>query len=289
MPRQIVYFVHISDTHIGPHRGYTRHDHEPYSCAERVVEIINSLPTRPDFVVHTGDVVYHPNPDAYRLAAQVFGKLQVPIYYVVGNHDRARDIHHFLPMGPKEELIADRETLCYAFTVKGYRFLVLDGRGDDEIDPHGFLGEAQLDVVRREATPEGPPLTVFTHYPALPLNSIWMDAHMLTIDGHKLHEALLPARDRLRGVFYGHVHQPMQTQRDGILYVSGPSVFAQFLAWPDDIDVQFDTLAPPGYGFVHLIPGQTIIHQHTFPRPGGTSAERDESVPGVSVRIRDGR
>lgn len=287
MPRQIVYFVHITDTHIGPDRDYQRHDHEPYPCAQRLVEIINNLPVRPDFVVHTGDIVYDPDPDAYRLAAQLFSQLQAPIYYVVGNHDRARNIHHFLPMGPKEDLAADRDTLSYAFTVKGYRFLVLDARGDDEIDPHGFLGEAQLDIVRREATADGPPLTVFTHYPVLPLNSIWMDAHMLTIDGHKLHEALLPARDRLCGVFYGHVHQPMQTQRDGILYVSGASVFAQFLAWPDDIDIQFDPPALPGYGFVHLIPGQTIIHQHTFPRPAARAAEEGGGAPGVTVRLRD--
>lgn len=288
MPRQIVYFVHITDTHIGPDRRYQRHDHEPYPCAQRMVEIVNTLPVRPDFVVHTGDVVYDPDPDAYRLAAQVFGRLQPPIYYVVGNHDRARDIHHFLPMGPKEDLVADRDTLSYAFDVKGYRFLVLDARGDDEIDPHGFLGEAQLDMVRREAGANGPPLTIFTHYPVLPLNSIWMDAHMLTIDGHKLHEALLPARERLRGVFYGHVHRPMQTVRDGILYVGGASVFAQFLAWPDDIDVQFDPAAPPGYSFVHLIPGQTIIHQHTFPRPAGRAIDQDEGAPGAAARLRDG-
>jgi Icc protein len=121
----------------------------------------------------------------------------------------------------------------------------------------------------------------------LPLNSIWMDAHMLTIDGYKLHETLLPARGRLRGVFYGHVHQTMQTLRDGILYVSAPSVFAQFLAWPDDISVQFDADAPPGYNFVHLLPGQTIVHQHNFPRPAAPSAAGEDGAPGVTIAVRD--
>lgn len=284
MSRQIVYFAHITDTHIGPDRRYERHGHYPYPCARRMVEILNSLPVQPDFVVHTGDVVYDPDPAAYGLAAEIFAELQAPIYYVVGNHDRARDIHHFLPMGPKEDLSADRDTLSYVFEVKGYRFLVVDARGADEIDPHGFAGESQLELIRKEATAEGPPLTVFTHFPVVPLNSIWMDAHMLTIDGYKLHEALLPARKRIRGVFYGHVHRSMQTRRDGLLYVSGPSVFAQFLAWPDDIEVQFDPDAPPGYGFVHLIPGQTIIHEHTFPRPAPPPA--DEGAPGVTVTVR---
>ena len=252
MPREIVYFVHISDTHIGATPDFMRHGHHAYGCAERVVEIINNLPVALDFVVHTGDIVYHPDPRAYRLAARLFEQLNAPVYYVAGNHDRARDIHHFLPMGPRDDVSEDRDLLSYTFTRKGYRFLVLDGRGPDEIDPHGLYSSEQLARVGEEAVPAGPPLTVFTHFPTLPLNSVWMDAYMLAINGHLLHRALLPARDRLRGVFHGHVHQHMQTRRDGILYVSVASVFSQFAAWPRDVEVQFDSDHPPGYSFTSL-------------------------------------
>ena len=266
MATEIAYFVHISDTHIGPTPEYSRHGHEPLPCARRLVEIINGLPTIPDFVIHTGDVVTDPDPDSYRLVAETFAKLSVPIYYVNGNHDTAADIQRYLPMGPKV-MAGGSDELAYVFEVKGYRFLVLDARGPDEIDPHGLLSEKQLEVARREAQPDGPPLTVFIHYPCLPLNSIWMDAYMLTINGERLHEALLPARNRLRGVFYGHVHQPMQTIRDGILYAAAASAFSQFTAWPGEITTGYDPDHLPGYSFVHLLPRQTIIHQHTFPRP----------------------
>jgi Icc protein len=263
---ETVYFVHISDTHIGPTPDYSRHGHEPLPCARRLVEIINDLPTIPDFVIHTGDVVTDPHPDSYRLAAETFAKLNVPIYYVNGNHDTAADIERYLPMGPKV-MASHSGELAYVFEVKGYRFLVLDARGPDEIDPHGLLSEAQLKLARREAQPEGLPLTVFVHYPCLPVNSSWMDAYMLIINGERLHEALLPARERLRGVFYGHVHQHMETMRDGILYVAAASAFSQFTAWPGEVAPGFDSDHPPAYSFVHLLPKQTIIHQHTFPRP----------------------
>lgn len=264
---ETVYFVQISDTHFGPTPDYTRHGHASYPCAERAVEIINSLPVRPDFVIHTGDVTTNPDVDAYKLAARVFDGLHVPIYYVTGNHDTTRDIHRYLPMGPKKLLTNDPDLMSYAFEVKGYRFLVVDARGPDEIDPHGLLSDAQLKIVRQEAAAAGPPLVIFMHYPALPLNSTWMDAYMLTINGEKLHEALLPARERLRAVFYGHVHQNMQTIRDGIVYVAVGSTFAQFTAWPTDVTVGYDTMHDPAFNFVHLLPEQTIIHQHTFPRP----------------------
>jgi hypothetical protein len=78
---------------------------------------------------------------------------------------------------------------------------------------------------------------------------------------------LLPAKKRLRGVFYGHIHQHMQTMKDGILYSSVASVVSQFGAWPGDLSTSYDNEHQPGYAFIHLLPEQTIVHQHTFVRP----------------------
>lgn len=267
MTTESAYFVHISDTHFGSTADFTQRGHASMTCAQRMVEIINSMPTRPDFVIHTGDVVADPHPQAYRIAAETLAKLEAPIYYVNGNHDTASDIRRYLPMGPANVTGEDGDRLSYTFEVKGYRFLVLDARGPEEIDPQGLLPDSQLAIVTQEAQPEGPPLTVFVHFPVLPLNSIWMDNNMLIMNGEALHRALQPARRRLRGVFHGHVHQHMQSIRDGIQYFSVASVFSQFAAWPGDEVTGYDLEHDPGYGFVHLLPRQTIVHQHTFPRP----------------------
>lgn len=262
-----VYFVHISDTHFGPTAAFSRHGHAPLPCARRLVQIINDLPRRPDFVIHTGDVTNEPGYAAYRLAAETFARLDAPIYYVVGNHDTAAGIRRHLVMGPKQDLDDDPDRLSYAFEVKGQRFLVLDARGPDEIDPHGLLPDSQLKVIAQETEPDGPPLTVFLHYPVLVMNSIWMDENMLVLNGDLLHQALRRCKGRLQGIFYGHVHQHMQNIRDGVRYASVASAFSQFAAWPNDADVRFDPDEPPGYSFVHLLPEQTIVHQHTFARP----------------------
>ncbi|MCP4360959.1 MAG: hypothetical protein GY796_23375 [Chloroflexi bacterium] len=263
-----VLFVHVSDTHFGTARNYGRDSHTSYPCAVKFVEIINNLPAKPDFVVHTGDVATNPDPAAYALARDVFSELNVPIYYVTGNHDSAQMIRETLPMGPLVWLVDEPEVLCYRFDVKGYRFLLLDGRAPDELDPHGYLSEDQLDVVREETARDGPPLTVFVHFPSLSLNSPWMDDNMLIVNGEKLHEALLPARNRLRGVFHGHIHQSMQTVRDGITYTAVPSTYSQFTAWPTDVLAAGKDLDyPPAFNVVQLLPQQTIVHQHVFSRP----------------------
>jgi Icc protein len=261
-----LYFVHISDTHFGPTKEYVQHGHAPWPCAQELVRLVNHLPVQPAFVIHTGDVVSNPDPHAYELAAATFAHLQVPIYYVAGNHDSIQDIRHHLPMGPKQDLDS-LARLSYLFDLHGYRFLAIDTRGPDNIDPNGLLSNSQLKIVRQEATPDGPPLTIFMHHPVLPMNSTWYDESMLVLNGELFHQALLPARDRVRGVFFGHVHQPMQMMRDGIVYVSTASAFSQFAAWPEALDPGLDPDHLPGYGFVHLLPEQTIVHHHTFPWP----------------------
>jgi 3',5'-cyclic-AMP phosphodiesterase len=82
-----------------------------------------------------------------------------------------------------------------------------------------------------------------------------------------VHEALRPAVKRLRGVFHGHIHQSMQTVRDGVGYTAVASSFAQFTAWPTDVQPHIDRAQPPGYNFVHLLPEQTIVRQGWFERP----------------------
>lgn len=266
--REPVYFVHITDTHIGPTPTFSRHGHQSYACARRLVEIINGLPVPPDFIIHTGDVVDEPDPRAYALAAQVFTQLASPVYYVTGNHDTAPNILTYLPMGPRQPAIVDPDYLCYRFEVKGYRFLVLDGHIPNEDVPHGWLPAAQMAVLQAEAADvNGPPLIIFNHFPALPINAPWIDANLPLGNGAEVHGTLACLLPRLRAVFLGHVHQNIQTWRDGVLYVAAASAFSQFTAWPTDRQIGLDTDHLPGFNFVHLLPDQTIIRQHTFPRP----------------------
>ncbi len=277
---QPVTFVHLSDTHFGPTAEYSRQGHRSLPYARHVIDMINHLPTRPDFVIHTGDVTTHPTEAAYQLAAETFATLEYPVYYCTGNHDRSADIHRYMAMGPKEDCQPGTDTLSYTFEVRGERFLVLDARGPDEIDPHGLLSAQQMDVLRREATPDGPPLTIFTHYPALRLNAPWMDANMLIFNGEEMHQALLPARERLRGVFYGHIHNSMQTVRDGILYCAVASTFAGFTTWPNEEMIRADHDAMPAFNFVQCLPEQTIIQQRPFARLAGEPVRTRENDSG---------
>lgn len=267
MSDSTLYFVQISDTHIGPTPGHARHGFFSVPALQRLVDRINHLPQMPDFVIHTGDIADDPHPSSYAQAREILSRLHMPIYYVRGNHDSASDIKSYLDMGPLEDLSAAENRLTYKFELKGFRFLVLDTQGPPQSQPQGYLSEDQLKILREEATPTGPPLVVFLHHPVLRMDSPWMDANMLVMNGNDVHEALSNARNRLRGVFLGHIHQSTQTTRDGVLYVAAPSSFLQLTSWPSDITVGFEENEQPGFNFVRLLPEQTMIRQHRFPRP----------------------
>jgi 3',5'-cyclic-AMP phosphodiesterase len=267
MRAEPVLFAHVSDTHFGPTPDYVRHGFAAHPCAERLVDILNDLPARPDFVVHTGDVVTEPDDRAYALAAATFARLELPVYYVTGNHDTAAHIRRWLPMGPRQPLAEADGPLCYSFDVRDHRFLVIDARGPDRIDPRGLLYFGQLAVLDRELGPEGPPLTVFCHFPALPMGIPWIDETMLILNGAELHQRLVACGPRLRGVFFGHIHQAASFHRDGVLYSAAPSAFAQLGGLPTDRVARVDAAAPPGFQLVRVSDEGTTVRVCSFERP----------------------
>lgn len=231
-----------------------------------MINAMRALEVTPDFIVHTGDIVAAPDPRSYRRAAELFREIDVPLYYVTGNHDEAHLIHEYLEIGPRSDWQSGSDRLAYEFTVRDEDFVVLDGRGPDEIDPHGVVSEPQLERVRELCRNPGPRLTIFVHFPLLTMHSPWFDSNMLLLNGAELHAALLPARDRLRGVFTGHIHQSMQMHRDGICYTSVPSTFANFLALPDAEQAVLSPDSQPGFNVVHCLPDHTLVQQHSVPR-----------------------
>src|SRR5438132_9640844 len=80
-------FVHITDTHVGPTPDYRLHGFPGLPTLEALVERVNNLPFKPDFILHTGDVTDDGSEASYALAKPVLENLKAPVYYVVGNHD----------------------------------------------------------------------------------------------------------------------------------------------------------------------------------------------------------
>ena len=265
-------FIHITDTHISPEPDFEHYGHRTLANLEVVVDAINALTFPFDFVLHSGDVVEDRSEAGYQAAKRSLRRLRAPVYYVAGNHDDA-DLLCRVLTGRS----AAGGRLDYAWMVNGVQVAVFDTRGVH--DPSGTLTGQQLSAVRALCTPDGPPLVICLHHPPLPLDSPWLDQGwvvpqgvaptMLLEEGPQFLGAIRPARQRIRGVFFGHVHRAYQVVKDGVLFSSAPSVFGQLLTWPDQKDPVPAPHEPGGFCVVTVTAGETIVRQHAVARPAG--------------------
>lgn len=264
MTEALLRFVHISDTHIHADPDYAPDwaSVPPVRSAHRLVEEINALPFTPDFVLHTGDVAYDPDPAAYARARDILTGIRFPVYYLAGNHDDGT-------MLQRDFLGIDQPaaTFDYSFDINGVQVVCIDSNGPAE-PPAGYVRPAQLAwlvSICESADPR--PLVVAVHHNALPTGIPWLDDYMGMTNGETFHRALMPARHRLRGVFFGHIHQNVQVMRDGILYCSVLSAWYQLHAWPGQTGTAHDDDAEPGFNVVTITRDQTFIRHHRYAPP----------------------
>ena len=271
MPVQPVRFIHISDTHIGTTKDFLLHGSNPYKAAETLIQHIKQLPFKPDFIMNTGDVAaMHGEDAAYDLAESLFKKLDMPCYYVTGNHDISERMQRRLTYGEKTILSEDLSANAYKFEKNGIDFLILNGRGPDSLDPHGLMSDYQMELLKHEIKKCNKPLAIFVHFPATSLDSVWLDRDMLLLNGDEFHKAICAKKEFIRGVFCGHVHRGMTTYQDGILYSSVGSSFLQFYAWPEEEKPEFQNDNIGFYNVVTLTPESTIVKQQYYIVPSST-------------------
>ena len=263
----MVRFVHISDTHLRGDVDHVHYGHPPYASVKQLVSTINALPYAFDFVLHTGDVVDDEQPESYANAKTILSELRVPVRYIVGNHDHAGLLQQTM-VG----IASPAARYDYAFELGGVQFVALDSTSLHE-QPGGELTTAQLEWLRAYCQPEGKPLAVFVHHQPLPLGVPWLDEVItmpsaMIISNHAAFRAVLhPAANRLRGVFFGHIHRSSQSVEDGIFYSSAPSTFGQLKTWPEQRAPLPAPEEAPGYSLVTIDGGRTIVQQYTFARP----------------------
>jgi 3',5'-cyclic-AMP phosphodiesterase len=251
-------FLHISDTHLGPTRDYQVYGRNTYDYAQALVAHINTLDFRPDFILHTGDVTDLPSEAAASLAAEVFGRLELPIKYVVGNHDERGQMRQHLMHVPRSQ-----KELYYDFQLGKFHFLVLDSRG--EIDPQGYISEEQLTWLSRTcAASTAPSLVILLHHLPLYMGVPWYDAKMRVMNDDPFFTILRMHQKRIRGVFFGHIHTAFSGYREGLFFSAAPSSFMQFQISPAQQTFKPDLLQGGGYSQVYLTHQQTVVTTQMF-------------------------
>jgi 3',5'-cyclic AMP phosphodiesterase CpdA len=202
-------FLQISDSHMGFDKPANPNVN---GTLEEAITKIKALPTKPAFMIHTGDITHLSKPKEFDDADKIISQSGLTVHYVPGEHDII-----------DEEVKLYRERYgknakgagWYSFDADGVHFIGLVNVVNLKAGGLGSLGEEQLawlaDDLKGKAA--STPIVVFAHIPLWAVYPTWGWG---TDDGAR-------ALDLMKSfgsvtVLNGHIHQVMQKVEGNVTF-----------------------------------------------------------------------
>lgn len=221
----------ITDTHLfatdeQQMLGLTTHD-----CLQAVVAHLRQLQPQPDILLLTGDLSQDETKESYQRLQEIISPLQIPTYWIPGNHDDLALMQQLLNQPP---IFADK-----SFTAGGWHFLLLSSWVPGKV--YGKLSQASLEWLEQELQSIGDkPTLISLHHPPCAIASAWMDE--IKLQNPNDFYAIIDRYPQVKLVLFGHIHQAFEQQRRGVSYLGSPSTCVQFK--PKSVEFAIDSTQP---------------------------------------------
>jgi 3',5'-cyclic AMP phosphodiesterase CpdA len=167
---QDILFVQISDSHIG-FKGKANAD--VTATFGHAIDLVNALPKRPEFVLHTGDLTHLAAADEFDTVHQMMKTLKTgQVFPVPGEHDALQGSNKlYLQMFGQ----GTKGTGWYSFDHHGVHFVGLVNALAAVDSGMGHLGPEQLDWLKKDLAglSADTPLVVFAHVPLFAVYPPW--------------------------------------------------------------------------------------------------------------------
>jgi 3',5'-cyclic-AMP phosphodiesterase len=212
-------FIHMTDLHVNA--PGVKDDilfNDTSATLRQTLTEIARMQEPPAFIIASGDLTNHGEPEAYRTVSEIIAAadLDIPVLFALGNHDRREGFAAGFP-----ELYADpSKPYDHDHVIGGLHVIVLDSSVPDEIG--GYWEPGQMDWLRSrmEDHPELPKLLVMHHAPMIDATATDMEWESLSAAATEELRAVV--RDRIVvGILSGHVHMDRVAQWHGIPVIIG--------------------------------------------------------------------
>lgn len=252
----MVLIAQITDCHVVTPGERVADRVDSAAALARAVEQLEALPTRPDLVVATGDLVNDGRADQYDVFESIVAQLTLPLVTVPGNHDDRTELRRRfeLPPGGPEDPIDHLRDLG------PLRLVFLDTLVPGRIG--GAITVAQvewLDAVLAEA-PDRPTI-VFQHHPPFTTGIGFMDAERF--EGAEAYAALLARHPQVELVSSGHLHRTIVHRFGGTVACTWPSTCVALDLALGDAPVRYTT-EPSGF-VLHAWAPDVGVRSHLVP------------------------
>ena len=195
------------------------------AAVERAVEQALTLPTPPDLVLLTGDLINNARPAQYAALRPLLDRLPWPKRLIAGNHDdRAGLRAHFgdwpgldgAPTDPVQSII----------DLPGLRLVLIDtslpGRQEGAIDA------ATCDFLESALASTDLSVVIVQHHPPVALGLRYMDAMKAEADPRYFALVEHHAR-RIEAILCGHYHRHVISRIGGVPLIVAPSLISSLM------------------------------------------------------------
>ena len=208
-------FAQISDSHMGFNKAANP---DVVGTLKAAIDKINGLSTKPEFLLHTGDISHLSKPEEFDTVDQILkGASAKDVFFVPGEHDMLND-------GGKQYLErygkGSKGAGWYSFDKKGVHFIGLVNVLNLNAGGLGTLGAEQLEWMENDVKhlKSSTPIVVFAH---IPLWTIYPEWGWGTEDSAQA-LAYLKKFGSVT-VLNGHIHQIMQKVEGNVTFHTAAS------------------------------------------------------------------
>jgi Icc protein len=251
-------FIHLTDTHL-VEKGTRLYGLNPHERLSLAIADINQFHADAHAVFITGDLTNWGEPKEYQAIADALAPLTVPLHLLLGNHDiRA----NFKAVFPDVRCDTNGFVQSIVETDQG-RMVLLDTLQEDT--HAGWLCENRLNWLDDQLAEASGAIYLFMHHPPFDIGISSMDKIGL-VQKAEFEAVIAPYNSRIRQIFFGHVHRPINGEWLGIpfstLYGTNHQVWLN--TEPDEkSDLKF-CYEQPCYGVVLIDAKKTLIHTRNY-------------------------
>ena len=208
-------FAQISDSHMGFNKAANP---DVVGTMKAAIDKINGLSTKPEFLLHTGDISHLSKPEEFDTVDQMLkSAVAKDVFFVPGEHDMLNDDgKQYLERYGK----GSKGAGWYSFDKKGVHFIGLVNVLNLKAGGLGTLGPEQLEWMENDVKhlKSSTPVVVFAH---IPLWTVYPDWGWGTDDSAQA-LAYLKKFGSVT-VLNGHIHQTMQKVEGNVTFHTAAS------------------------------------------------------------------
>jgi 3',5'-cyclic-AMP phosphodiesterase len=228
----MITIAQITDTHLFADDSTQWKGINPDRTLNQIIAKVQQLDPLPDLILLTGDLSQDETVESYQRLRAKFEALNIPTYWLPGNHDRPELMAQILDNKPFK---SDK-----TFKIRSWSFILLNSVINGHCE--GFLTTDTISNLRSELEQDQSPTLIAVHHHPLDIGSWFMDPMKLKNGAELIN--LVGEFTQVKMVIFGHIHSVFDSNLDGVRYLGCPSTCLQLKH--NDPTCNIDDV-PPGF------------------------------------------